>query len=156
MKTLLGISRLQQLRTQVKGKQIKINLKMSSDLQLSKEEAVAWLVEVRLSFAHWTLLILTHFSSQNNAYSAKMDVDAWLDKFYTADATVQYANSPARSVMDAREVDYTNQNLFPSTCWWCIQMFKAIWAKFDGLEHDVIHVGKLIYITSSPANFSRA
>jgi hypothetical protein len=52
MKTLLGISRLQQLRTQVKGKQIKINLKMSSDLQLSKEEAVAWLVEVRLSFAH--------------------------------------------------------------------------------------------------------
>ncbi|KAG7413866.1 hypothetical protein DER46DRAFT_320709 [Fusarium sp. MPI-SDFR-AT-0072] len=76
---------------------------MSSDLHLSKEEAVAWLVE-------------------NNAYSAKMDVDAWLDKFYTADATVQYANSPARSVMDARE------------------MFKAIWAKFDGLEHDVIHV----------------
>ncbi|KAJ4143366.1 hypothetical protein NW765_000509 [Fusarium oxysporum] len=70
---------------------------MSSDLQLSKEEAVAWLVE-------------------NNAYSAKMDVDAWLDKFYTADATVQYANSPARSAMDAREVDYTNQSLFPSTC----------------------------------------
>ncbi|KAG5789615.1 hypothetical protein H9Q69_011333 [Fusarium xylarioides] len=76
---------------------------MSSDLQLSKEEAVAWLVE-------------------NNAYSAKMDVDAWLDRFYTADATIQYANSPVRSAMDARE------------------MFKAIWAKFDGLEHDIIHV----------------
>ncbi|KAI1029605.1 hypothetical protein LB503_008101 [Fusarium chuoi] len=51
-----------------------------------------------------------------------MDVDAWLDKFYTSDATIQYANSPARSVTDARE------------------MFKAIWAKFDGLEHDIIHV----------------
>ncbi|KAI1057428.1 hypothetical protein LB505_008975 [Fusarium chuoi] len=67
---------------------------MPSDLQLSKEGAVAWLVE-------------------NNAYSSKMDVDAWLDKFYTSDATIQYANSPARSVTDAREVDYTNQNLCP-------------------------------------------
>ncbi|KAI1060699.1 hypothetical protein LB506_007409 [Fusarium annulatum] len=69
---------------------------MPSDLQLSKEDAVAWLVE-------------------NNTHSAKMDVDVWLDKFYTADATIQYANSPARSVMDARQVDYTNQNLFPLT-----------------------------------------
>ncbi|KAF4341295.1 hypothetical protein FBEOM_4768 [Fusarium beomiforme] len=51
-----------------------------------------------------------------------MDVDAWLERFYTEDATIQYANSPAVSVADARKV------------------FKEIWAKFDGLEHDIIHV----------------
>ncbi|KAF4450302.1 hypothetical protein F53441_6585 [Fusarium austroafricanum] len=76
---------------------------MSPKLELTKEEAAAWLVE-------------------NNIYSAKMDVDAWLNKFYTEEATIQYANNPPVTVSDARE------------------MFKGIWAKFDGLEHDIIHV----------------